>query len=452
MLAPGYVQTVTIYFEIVLALLACMLENESMSNQITPVETVSAPDNAPSHFREECIHCKTEFTLTPYKQRKHYYVCDDCVRQHAAIRRASRLSKDPTISSSMPTNKGKAAKPIFDASSESARAMAQAAQKAVAACDVEALKAKIADAEYNQDTVEANRLRSLLPMQKEPKTKKAKVEAAIAEQTNAKPTSYVPQNGEVEELERAIKCGMHTLLTGPTGCGKTHLAFHVAEKLGKPIMTIQGGAGATYERIIAKDTLTEQNGVTITKRQDGILPQAMKQGAILYLDEPNAIPNEVLFYLFSAMDDRRTITFDDGQKCKAAEGFVVIGAMNEGSGYSGTQNLNAAFRSRTENIIDMEYLPKSRETKMLVARTGIDPQVADKLTECARGLRTNLKARMIKTPIGTRALLACSKLIVNGATIKGALQNTIVNQAPSTSTERKSISDVIAAHFGKGNS
>lgn len=436
-----------------------------MSTFNAQIETVDADQK--TSVSNHCIHCKTLFTLTPYKLRKHYYVCDDCVRQHAAIRRAAKqigiaeLSDAEVTAINRPAGepitlrKGKAAQPIFDATSESAKALAKQAKKAAEECTVEAeieeLKAKIADAEYNQDTVEANRLRALLPKEAKPRTKKDKVEAAIAEQTNAKPTSYVPQNGEVEELERAIKCGMHTLLTGPTGCGKTHLAFHVAEKLGKPIMTIQGGAGATYERIIAKDTLTEQNGVTITKRQDGILPQAMKQGAILYLDEPNAIPNEVLFYLFSAMDDRRTITFDDGAKCKAAEGFVVIGAMNEGSGYSGTQNLNAAFRSRTENIIDMEYLPKQRETKMIIARTGLDAVTAEKLTECARGLRANLKARMIKTPIGTRALLACAKLIVNGATIKGALQNTIVNQAPSTSTERKSISDVIAAHFGKGN-
>ena len=416
-----------------------------MSNIAEPVKTVSAPDNAPSHFSEECIHCKAEFTLTPYKLRKHYYVCDDCVRSHAQIRRAAKLtiSKEDKVCVKQP-------KPIFDTESESAKALAQAKSKSQQAESEANLHVAIANAEYNQDRVEADRLRALLPKGKK-RTQKAKVEAAIEEQQNAKPTSYVPQNGEVEELERAIKASMHTLLTGPTGCGKTHLAFHVAEKLQKPILTIQGGSGATYERIIAKDTLIEQNGVTITKRQDGILPQAMKQGAILYLDEPNAIPNEVLFYLFSAMDDRRTITFDDGTPLKASEGFVVIGAMNEGSGYSGTQILNAAFRSRCENVIDMEYLPKQRETKMLVARTGIDAVTAEKLTECAKGLRANLKARMIKTPIGTRALLACAKLIVNGATIKGALQNTIVNQAPSTSTERKSISDVIAAHFGKEN-
>jgi len=268
--------------------------------------------------------------------------------------------------------------------------------------------------------------------------------------------AYVPQNGEVDELERAINAGVHTLLTGPTGCGKTHLAYHVAAKMGREIIELPSGSGATYERIIAKDALKEVNGVTVTVRPSAnapetwsILPKAMAQGAICYSDEPNTIPPEVLFCLFSSMDNRASITFDDGSVLKAKEGFVVIGAMNEGAGYTGTTMLNSAFRRRTANIIDMEYLPRDRETAMLVARTGVDKALAWQLTKLAQGLRNALSGKTMKTPIDTGSLLACCKLIVAGADIQSAVKNTIVNRAPSTSAERKSISDVVAAHFGK---
>src|SRR4030095_10937642 len=170
---------------------------------------------------------------------------------------------------------------------------------------------------------------------------------------------YVSVNGEAVLLEKSIKAGINCLLTGPTSCGKTHLALWTAKKLGKEIFTIQGGAGATFERIVAKDKLIAPHGVTIQILQDALLPLTMRRGSILYVDEPNAIPTEVLFYLHSAMDDRKTMTYDDGTTLKAADGFVVIGAMNEG--YRGTSLLNPAFRRRTPVVIQMDYLQPKRE-------------------------------------------------------------------------------------------
>ena len=256
---------------------------------------------------------------------------------------------------------------------------------------------------------------------------------------------YFAQDGEVDLLTTAIGATINACLTGPTGCGKTHLVQFVAQTLGRELFTIQGGAGATYERIIAKETLVEENGVTITKRQDGILPTAMKRGAIVYLDEPNAIPSEVLFYLFSAMDHRRSITFDDGTTLEAAPDFVVLSAMNEGHGYAGTALLNHAFRARSI-VIDMSYLPQVREQKLIEARTKVAADIAKKLTEAAATLRAS---KDLRTPIGTRSLIDCATLIGLGVAPEKAAQVAIVNQVPSQfANERKSVQDVLAAFFG----
>lgn len=273
---------------------------------------------------------------------------------------------------------------------------------------------------------------------------------------NNKATAYVPHDGEVDLLKACIDAGLNVLLTGPTSCGKTTLVDFVAAALGRNVYTIQGGEGATFERIIAKDALENINGATVTVRPSAknpvtwsVLPNAMNDdNGILYLDEPNAIPNEVLFYLYSAMDYRRTITFDDGTTLKAKKGFVVIGAMNEGQGYSGTNLLNHAFRSRCEVIIDLAYLAPAREAKLLVERTGIEKETAKSLCCVAKDLRAGLALKTIRTPIGTRSLLATAKLIKYGMGIKQALTVTLTNQVSGQfPNERKAVTDILAAYF-----
>lgn len=256
---------------------------------------------------------------------------------------------------------------------------------------------------------------------------------------------YYAQNGEVNFVQKAIGVELNVLLTGPTGCGKTHLAERICMNAQREMFTIQGGAGATYERIIAqKDLAPHGSGATVTTLTKGILPMAMERGAVLYLDEPNAIPSEVLFYLFSAMDDRRAITLETGEVVKAKAGFVVIGAMNEGAGYAGTALLNTAFRQRGV-IKDLGYLPPKREATVLVTRTGITKELAKKLTEMAERLRSGV----IKTPISTRALLFAAKLHVAGISIHEAIEGAITNQIPAQfASERKAVSDVVVSYFG----
>jgi MoxR-like ATPase len=230
--------------------------------------------------------------------------------------------------------------------------------------------------------------------------------------------------------------------TGPTGCGKTHRSL-VAETLVGALHDSRRGR-SDLRANHRKETLVEKT-VYDNEATRRILPTAMKRGAIVYLDEPNAIPSEVLFYLFSAMDHRRSITFDDGTTLEAAPDFVVLSAMNEGHGYAGTALLNHAFRARSI-VIDMSYLPQIREQKLIEARTKVAADIAKKLTEAAATLRAS---KDLRTPIGTRSLIDCATLIGLGVAPEKAAQVAIVNQVPSQfANERKSVQDVLAAFFG----
>jgi len=260
---------------------------------------------------------------------------------------------------------------------------------------------------------------------------------------------YVSQSGEFDLLSKIISgAKLNALLTGPTGCGKTHLVRAVAKSLGKEMFTVQGGGGATYERIVAKDSLAVRDGATFLQTLERVLPVAMRRGAILYLDEPNSIPNEVLFYLFGAMDDRRQISFEDGSSLKATKGFTVVCAMNEGAGYAGTSILNNAFRSRGDAIVEVKYLPARREATLLKNRCGIDAKVATRLAKLGETIRVHFTQKTVRTPIGTRDLMACAIMLKDGIELMTALHCAIVNKVPSQfPNERKAITDCIAAIF-----
>jgi nitric oxide reductase NorQ protein len=274
------------------------------------------------------------------------------------------------------------------------------------------------------------------------------VPPAVSEVLKDGEAPYIAQNGEVDDLICYIMAGENVLLTGPTGCGKTHLLEHVSRKLGKTLGTIQGQDGCTAADIIGFREL--ENGNTVFHH--GVLPVTMTtEGGILYWDEPNFTPAGIQTVCWSAMDHRRQIVIPEnkGEVIKAKKGFTVIGSMNEGKGYRGTQVLNAAFRARWGGIINLDYLPEARERKLLVDRTGIDPDTADKLTKAAKQLRASLQRGDITTPISTRTLLSACNAVRHGAPILRAIELSVHNQvsAAINTTEYKAVADVLEAYF-----
>ena len=86
---------------------------------------------------------------------------------------------------------------------------------------------------------------------------------------------------EKEVFEHAFKNKLPFLLKGPTGTGKSRFVEHMAWQMKKPIITV-----ACHEETSATDLLGRyiiKGSETIWK--DGPLTKAVKEGAIIYLDE-----------------------------------------------------------------------------------------------------------------------------------------------------------------------
>lgn len=256
-----------------------------------------------------------------------------------------------------------------------------------------------------------------------------------------KHTKYVAHNGELEGVKLAVKASMNVLLVGATGTGKTVLAETACDEVQKGITTIQGSSGVTYEQMVGYRTL--ENGVI--KWVDGLITAAMRKGEVLYVDEPNAMPDDIRFVLFSAMDHRRTIVLPEngGEVVTAAPGFTVIGSMNEGAGYGGTTALNRAFRDRFHATWKITYLPEKDEVKLLMGVTGVSKSLAERACKVAQSLRNSLEQHEIRTPVSTRSLIAWMQLCQAGLSEKEAAKVTIMGRIPSTDEAERRVFETV---------
>lgn len=143
------------------------------------------------------------------------------------------------------------------------------------------------------------------------------------------------------------KRGAPALLVGETGTGKTTLAKKVAERLGRPFVRVNLDGAITPAELVGRMTLRAVDGHTQTTFEEGILPRAMKAGAVLLLDEINAALPDTLLALHAVLEDEpRLFITETGEEVLPREGFAVIATMNPTNDYAGTRGLNHALASR----------------------------------------------------------------------------------------------------------
>jgi nitric oxide reductase NorQ protein len=112
---------------------------------------------------------------------------------------------------------------------------------------------------------------------------------------------YLPVQDEVKLFEIAYESKLPLMLKGPTGCGKTRFVEAMAVDVGCPLCTV-----ACHDDTSATDLLGRylvEGGDTVW--QDGPLTRAVREGAILYLDEVTEAREDIVVVLHSLTDHRR---------------------------------------------------------------------------------------------------------------------------------------------------
>ena len=213
---------------------------------------------------------------------------------------------------------------------------------------------------------------------------------------------------EVEIFEHLFKNKLPLLLKGPTGTGKSRFVEYMAHKKQKKLYTV-----ACHEETSATDLIGRyiiKGAETIWV--DGPMTKAVREGALLYLDEVAEARPDIIVALHSLTDHRRTLFIDKtGEIIEAGDDFMLIATYNPGY-QKGFKELKPSTRQRFVSF-SFNYPEDKVETEILIKETGIDEANAKKIIKLGKKIR-NLTELGLAETVSTRLMVDAAILIKSG--------------------------------------
>ena len=217
----------------------------------------------------------------------------------------------------------------------------------------------------------------------------------------------VGRRRELELVLAALDAGRHVLIEGPPGTGKSTLLRAVADELGVGFEFVEGNAELTPARLVGHfdPARVLAEGYDPDVFVDGPLVTAMRDGALLYVEELNRVPEETLNVLITVMSERELHVPRLG-RVVADPGFRLVAAMNPFDAV-GTARISSAVYDRVCRL-SVDYQTADEEEAIVVrAVDRADPLWVERIVELVRRTRDHPDLRV-------------------GSSVRGALDATAV--------------------------
>jgi nitric oxide reductase NorQ protein len=229
---------------------------------------------------------------------------------------------------------------------------------------------------------------------------KGKASAPLSEAGVVPPSDFVETpfvKDLVDRMRAYLQDGLHVHLSGPAGGGKTTLALHMAQQLGRPVVLIHGddqigtadlvGKESGYKRSYTRDQFIH----TVLKVDEEAKPlwvgraltEACEKGCTVVYDEFTRSRPEANNVLLSVLEER--VLPLRGENMPIHPEFRIIFTSNPAD-YAGVHGAQDALLDRMVTI-RMGGFDQDTETAITQARSGLPPEEVGRIIVLVRAFR-----------------------------------------------------------------
>ena len=270
-------------------------------------------------------------------------------------------------------------------------------------------------------------------------------------QREASTAAQAPSSGLPFYAEQGDECALFAqchaqqlplLIKGPTGCGKTRFVEHMAARLGRPLITVSCHDDLSAADLVGRHLIG--NGSTVWA--DGPLTRAVREGAIVYLDEVVEARKDTTVVLHPLADDRRILPIErTGEQLKAPPEFMLVISYNPGY-----QNLLKGLKPSTRQrftALTLNYPAPAVERSILEKEGHASPAVAARLVQLAQALR-RLTDHDLEETASTRLLVMAARLASAGMGLRQACRAAVVDALSDDLDTVLALDEVVRAVVG----
>ncbi len=279
-------------------------------------------------------------------------------------------------------------------------------------------------------------------------------DAEIARLVPTADPDYVVQKQEAALLVAGIEDGDKSLITGPTGSGKSSLVKYVCAKLNRPFIRIN--MSGDIESASLFGMLTAGGGGTHWK--DGAITEACKFGALCLVDEWELMPPEIAMGMQNLLEDGgylylkekpgtssdRTVNPDTHFRLVFAGN--TVGQGDTTGAFSGVGIQNSATIDRFTNTVRLGYLDQRHEVSIITSKSNIAKDIATKMVRVAALVRNAYDSGKLGLTMSPRTLINWARKCQR-YDVKFALQTAFTEKL--SADDVKSVQEFYTKVFGE---
>lgn len=241
----------------------------------------------------------------------------------------------------------------------------------------------------------------------------------------------------LEALWLGYYLNVKVLAVGPPGTGKTTASNQFAALVKQPFARFNGKDGIEASAFLGYPWATKEG----MEWKDGLMPQCLKQGYLVVIDEIMKLPPGIQMAMQSLYEQDGFLMLDDkpgtikDKHVYPTETFRLFATDNtKGTGdglgsYAAGQFQDVSTLDRFDITVNVDYLDRKVEEAMLMVRfpNAHEPSVR-KVVALANLVREAFKQGNLALTLSPRGLINICKLMDNGMSLETATKLSFVNK------------------------